>query len=123
MAKKRPVESPRRGDIYIVRFDPTQGSEISKTRPALILQNDIGNQFSPITIVAGITSKIDGRRYPVQVFIKAPEGGLDSNSIIQLDQIRTVDKQRLVQRLGTVQPETMLKVEQAIMISLGIAHI
>ena len=122
MAKERVVTFPKRGDIYLVNFDPAQGSEIIKTRPALILQNDLGNQFSPITIVAALTSKVGHRRFPFQVFISAPEGGVDVDSIIQLNQIRTVDKQRLDRRLGTITRETMVRVERAILISLGITE-
>lgn len=123
MAKKRSVTFPKRGEIYLVPFDPAQGSEINKTRPALILQNNLGNQFSPITIVAALTSKTGSRRFPFQVFISAPEGGIEVDSIIQLNQIRTVDKQRLVRRLGAIQPETMIQVERAILISLGITEV
>lgn len=123
MAEQRPVAFPRRGDVYVVQFDPTIGSEIGKPRPALILQNDIGNQYSPLTIVAAITSKTDDRRYPVQALVMAPEGGLENDSIIQLDQIRTVDKRRLVQRLGSLRPETMIRVERAVMISLGMIRL
>jgi mRNA interferase MazF len=123
MAKKRTVIFPKRGEIYLVPFDPAQDSEINKTRPALILQNDLGNQFSPITIVAALTSKIGSRRFPFQVFISAPDGGIDVDSIIQLNQIRTIDKQRLTRRLGVVRSETMAQVERAILISLGITEV
>lgn len=77
MATARRVAVPRRGDVFVVRFDPTLGAEIQKTRPALVLQNDIANRFSPITIVAGITSQFDSKLYPTEVLIKAPEGGLE----------------------------------------------
>ncbi len=123
MAKKRIETFPKRGEIYLVPFDPAQGSEINKTRPALILQNNLGNQFSPITIVAALTSKTGHRRFPFQVFISAPEGGIEVDSIIQLNQIRTVDKQRLTRRLGVVSSETMILVERAILISLGITEV
>ena len=67
---------PKRGDVYLINFDPTIGAEVKKTRPALILQNDIGNRHSPITIVAAITSKFDEPLYPTEVLIPAGEGGL-----------------------------------------------
>ena len=92
-----------------------------KTRPALIIQNDIGNQYSPLTIVAAITSKVSPVPYPVEVVIEPDEAnGIETRSAIRLDQIRTVDRQRLMKRLGTVDAETMRKVDEAIKISLGL---
>src|SRR5438445_10319875 len=96
---------PRRGDIYLVNFDPTIGSEIQKTRPALILQNDIGNRHSPITIVAAITSQVGEQLYPTEVLVMAPEGGLKTNSAVLLNQVRSIDRQRLVKRLGSLRRE------------------
>lgn len=80
MGKKRDITHPKRGEIHIVRLDPTLGSEIRKTRPALIVQNDILNRNSPITIVAPITSKFDDELYLTEVLIAAPEGGLRVNN-------------------------------------------
>ena len=110
---------PKRGDIYLVNFDPTVGSEIKKTRPALILQNDIANEHSPITIVAAITSKFDDKLYPTEVLIPQGTGGLSTDSIVLLNQIRSIDKRRLVKKLGAVTPSTMMRVDRAIQISLG----
>lgn len=101
-------------------FDPTIGAEIKKTRPALILQNDIGNRYSPLTIVAAITSHYEERLYPHQVSVPAPEGGMHVNSTVLLNQLRSVDKRRLVKRLGTLKPDTMLRVDRALQISLGL---
>ncbi len=84
------VIQPIRGEIYLVNFDPTIGSEISKTRPALIIQNNIANENSPITIIAAITSKFDDRLYPTEVLIEPPEGGLKTTSVILLNQIRSL---------------------------------
>ena len=70
---KRKIEFPKRGEIYLVNFDPPVGSEIQKTRPALILQNNISNQYSPITIVAAITSQFDSETYPTEVLINPPK--------------------------------------------------
>ena len=123
MAKKRTLIFPKRGEIYQVHFDPTQGSEISKTRPALILQNDTSNEYSPVTIVAAITSKYDDRLYPTEVLIYASESSLSVDSVVALNQIWTVDKQRLVRRLGAIHFETMAQVERAILISLGITEV
>ncbi len=123
MAAKPPVTYPRRGEIYLVSFDPTVGSEIKKTRPAVILQNDIANRYSPVTIVAAITSQFGEKLYPTEVLIKTPEGGLSADSVALLDQIRSIDKQRLVRRLGKVRTETMTHIDRAIQISLGLIKV
>ena len=104
-------------------FDPTIGAEIKKTRPTLILQNDIANRASPITIVAAITSQFEEPIYPTEVLIKAPEAGLTVDSVALLNQIRSIDRRRLVRRLGAVRPATMINVERALMISLGLVRI
>ena len=123
MGRKRKI-TPKRGDIFIVNFDPTIGSEIKKTRPALVLQNNIGNKHSSITIVAAITSRDPNEKsYPTEVFIGATEGGLDNDSAILLNQIRTVYKQRLVNKLGSVSSVTMLEVNKALEISLGMIEV
>src|SRR2546425_6029266 len=98
MAAKQKIARPLRGEVYFVAFDPTLGAEIRKTRPALILQNDIANRSSPITIVAAITSKFDEELYPTEVLVRAPEGGLDADSVVLLNQIRSVDRRRLMRR-------------------------
>jgi mRNA interferase MazF len=116
------MPSPKRGEIYLVNLDPTIGSEIKKTRPCLIIQNDIGNQYSPTTIIAPITSG-EQAIYPVEVEIKNREGGLDNDSLILLNQIRSVDQKRLVKRIGRVNQSIIKKVDQAIMISLGLIEI
>ena len=95
----------RRGDIFLCSFDPTVGHEIKKTRPALVIQNDIGNRYSSVTIVAAITSSISPVPFPVEVVVQPTSAnGLDAPSSIRLDQIRSVDRQRLVRRLGSVIP-------------------
>ena len=113
---------PKRGSVYLVNLDPTIGSEIKKTRPAVIIQNDVGNQYSPTTIIAPITSG-EKETYPVQVLVTAPEGGLSNNSLVLLNQIRAVDKGRLVKYLGNLDPETMRKVDRALTISVGLIPI
>jgi mRNA interferase MazF len=120
MAPKRKVAASRRGEVYLVSFDPTLGAEIRKTRPALILQNDIANRTSPITIVAAITSQFEEPLYPTEVLVKAPEGGLAVDSVVLLNQIRSIDTQRLVRRLGKLNPETMRRVDRALILSLGL---
>jgi mRNA interferase MazF len=123
MAKATHLIYPHRGEIYLVNFDPTLGAEIKKTRPALILQNDIANRHSPITIVAAITSQFDEPLYPTEVLIRATEGGLTVDSVVLLNQIRSLDKRRLVRRLGVIKPAIMEQVEQALLISFGMVDI
>lgn len=123
MARNPKITSPKRGDVYLVSFDPTRGTEIKKTRPALVVQNDIANRHSPITIVAAITSQLAEPFYPTEVLIKPPEGGLSSDSVVLLNQVRSIDKRRLIKRLGAAKPETMDRVDRAIQISLGLAKI
>lgn len=120
---KKPRVALKRGDVYLVSFDPTVGAKIKKIRPALVIQNDIGNRYSPVTIVAAITSQVDTTLYPTEVLLRAGEAGLTTNSAILLNQIRTVDKQRLVKRLGTATLPTMVRVDEAIQISLGLVDL
>src|SRR5713226_824598 len=108
----------RRGDIWWVEFDPVRGSEQGGTRPALVLQNDRGNRSSSVTIVAAITSRYR-RSYPFQVEIMPDESGLDRPSLVLLNQLRTVDKPRLLRRAGHLPAARMLDVERAIKYSLG----
>lgn len=112
----------RRGDIFTVDLEPVRGSEQGKVRPALVIQNDIGNQFSPTVIVAAITSG-GYTRFDVNVVVKAPEGGLTNDSLILLNQIRTVDKTRIGRYWGRVSTQTMEQVDEAIRISLGLVPI
>jgi len=109
---------PKRDEVWLVNFNPVRGSEQKGIRPALIIQNDIGNEVSPITIVAAISSSI--RIYPVNVKITAKESGLDKDSIVKLNQIRTVDKSRLIRKLGRLTPKKMEEVNAALMLSLGL---
>ena len=111
----------RRGDIYLVNFDPTIGHEIKKTRPALIIQNDVGNRHSPLTIVAAITSSLSPVPFPVEVVVTPSKAnGLAVPSAVRLDQIRTIDGQRLWKRLGTADAAVMHKVDEALRISVGL---
>ena len=117
------MNAPRRGELYLVNFDPTIGSEIKKTRPALILQNDIANRYSPVTIVAALSSSVSQPLYPTEVLIKPDTDGVEKPSVVLLNQIRTIDKQRLVRKLGRVKRQTMDHVDQALKISLGLVDI
>ena len=114
------MNNPKRGELYLVNFEPTVGAEIRKTRPALVLQNDIANRHSPITIVAAVTSKFDETLYPTEVLVTAPEGGLSVDSVVLLNQIRSIDRRRLVRRLGAIRGTTMERVERSLQISLGL---
>lgn len=121
--KPQKVASPRRGDIYLVSFDPTIGYEIQKTRPAVIIQNDISNQYSPVTIVAAISSKFSDPPFPREVIIEPKESGLTKRSAVILNQIRSVDRQRLGKKLGSLSTESMKRIDQALKISLGLVEL
>ena len=122
MTTKR-ILQPIRGEIYLVNFDPTIGSEINKTRPALIIQNNIANENSPIIIIAAITSKFDNRLYPTEVRIDPPEGGLNQISVVLLNQIRSIDRQRLIRKIGVISIEKLHEVDRAIQISFGLVDL
>ena len=115
--------SPRRGEIYLTALDPALGHEIKKTRPALVIQNDVTNHYGRTTIVAAITSKVSDPPYPNEVVVGTQGTGLQVISTVRLDQIRTVDSQRLLKRLGKVESFTMRRVDEAIKISLGLAEL
>lgn len=117
------MNNPKRGEIYLVNFELTVGAEIRKTRLGLVLQNDIANHHSPITIVAAVTSKFDETLYPTEVLVTASEGGLSVDSVILLNQIRSIDERRLARRLGAISPATMKKVERSLRISLGLLNV
>ncbi|HII86059.1 TPA: type II toxin-antitoxin system PemK/MazF family toxin [Candidatus Bathyarchaeota archaeon] len=109
-----------RGDIFWADLDPVRGSEQGKTRPVLIIQNDMGNEYSPVTIIACITTNLSRKNYPTNVFISARDTGLTSDSIVLLNQIRTVDKSRLTKKAGHVPEHKMLEVDEALKISLNL---
>ncbi len=123
MAKATEVIQPRRGEVYLVSLDPTVGAEIRKTRPAVVVQNNPANRRSPITIVAALTSQFEEPLYPTEVRVRAPEGGLTADSVVLLNQIRSVDKGRLVRRLGVLNTETMKEIDRALLLSLGLVEI
>lgn len=111
---------PKRGEVYLVNFDPTVGSEIRKTRPAVVIQNDVSNKHSAVTIVSAISSADAESRYPNEVFVKMGESGLDCDSVVLLNQIRTIDKTRLIKKLGILKPKTVESIDRAVEISLGL---
>ncbi len=112
--------TPRRGEIYLVALDPTLGSEISKTRPCVVISNDIGNEYSARVIVAAVSSRGLERIYPFEVLVEPGDGELAERSKILLDQIRTVDKVRLMRRIGTLSPDIMRAVDRALRLSLSL---
>ncbi len=109
---------PHRGEVWMVNFNPGRGREQRGLRPALIIQNDVGNQYAATTIVAAITSTI--RIYPVTVPLKRGEGGLAKSSMVNLAQVLAIDKSRLRRRVGVLSPELMKPVDAAIGVSLDV---
>jgi len=108
-----------RGELYYADLSPVVGSEQGGVRPILIVQNDTGNKYSPTIIAAAITSQLGKARLPTHIELSANEFGLVKNSVILLEQIRTLDKRRLKERIGALSESTMRKVNTALLISLG----
>ncbi len=110
----------RRGDIYYADLSPVIGSEQGGVRPVLIVQNDVGNKHSPTVIAAAITSRMGKTKLPTHIDIYADRVGLSKDSVILLEQVRTIDKKRLGEKMGHLDPETMNAVDDAITISFGL---
>lgn len=110
----------KRGEILLVNLDPVSGSEQGRIRPNLIIQNDVGNETSPTTIIAPITSRIFSREFATNVFIPKRDSGLDKDSTILLNQIRTIDKKRIIKKISFLNEGIMRKVDLAIKISLDL---
>ena len=111
----------RRGDIFYADLSPVVGSEQGGLRPVLIVQNDVGNRYSPTVIAAAITSKLSKAKLPTHIDIFASRVGLSKDSVILLEQIRTLDKRRLRERMGHLDEELMQQVNHAISISFGLS--
>ena len=109
----------KRGELYYADLSPVVGSEQGGVRPILIVQNDTGNKYSPTIIAAAITSQLTKAKLPTHIEINAHEFGLSKDSVILLEQIRTLDKRRLKERIGKLPEITMRKVNVALLISLG----
>ena len=109
-----------RGDIYFAELNPVQGSEQGGLRPVLIIQNDIGNTYSPTTICLPITSQINKARLPTHVELSALESGLRRDSVILAEQLRTIDKSRLRQKVAELKIPTMKRIDSAVAVSIGI---
>ncbi len=110
----------KRGDIYYADLSPVIGSEQGGIRPVLIVQNDVGNKYSPTVIAAAITSQINKAKMPTHIEIGAENYGLNKDSVILLEQIRTIDKQRLREKIGRLSDDLMNGVDRAIGISFGL---
>lgn len=115
------ITAVRRGDIYYADLSPVVGSEQGGMRPVLIVQNNVGNKHSPTVIAAAITSQINKARLPTHIELSARIYGLTRDSVILLEQVRTIDKRRLKERIGQLDGQLMNRVDNAIAISLGIA--
>ncbi len=109
----------KRGELYYADLSPVVGSEQGGIRPVLVVQNDVGNKYSPTVIAAAVTSKINKAKLPTHIELSSNMYGLQKDSVILLEQIRTLDKRRLKERIGELSPSTMNRVDKAILISLG----
>ena len=110
----------KRGDIFYADLSPVVGSEQGGTRPVLVVQNDVGNKYSPTVIAAAITSRINKAKLPTHIEIDAARYGLQKDSVILLEQVRTIDKKRLREKIGKLDEVQMIKVNDALSISFGL---
>lgn len=111
-----------RGDIYYADLSPVVGSEQGGIRPVLIVQNDVGNRFSPTVIAAAITSQRTKASLPTHILVNAQTTGLSKDSIVLLEQVRTIDKHRLKERMGSLDNHSMNEVDQALSVSFGLGE-
>ena len=109
----------KRGELYYADLSPVVGSEQGGVRPVLVVQNDVGNRYSPTVIAAAITSQINKAKLPTHIELSAVDYGLSKDSVVLLEQIRTLDKKRLKERIGELPLSTMERVNTALLISLG----
>lgn len=110
----------KRGDVFFAELSPVVGSEQGGTRPVLVIQNDIGNRFSPTVIIAAITAQIQKAKLPTHVEINAKKYGFERDSVILLEQLRTIDKSRLTDKITHLDEALMVKVDEALEISVGL---
>lgn len=109
----------KRGELYYADLSPVVGSEQGGVRPVLVVQNDIGNKYSPTVIAVAITSQLNKAKLPTHIELGANNYGLPKNSVVLLEQIRTLDKRRLKEKIGEIPHDIMTKINQALLISLG----
>jgi mRNA interferase MazF len=114
------TDSIKRGDIFYANLSPVVGSEQGGVRPVLVVQNDVGNKYSPTVIVAAITSKINKAKLPTHIELNAHTYGLERDSVVLLEQIRTLDKARLLEKIGNTDSKTLREIDTALLISLGL---
>lgn len=110
----------KRGDIFYADLSPVVGSEQGGIRPVLIVQNDVGNKYSPTVIVAAITSQINKAKLPTHIELSANEYGLSKDSVVLMEQIRTIDKKRLKEKIGHINDDLICTIDEALKISFGI---
>ncbi|MDO5707049.1 MAG: type II toxin-antitoxin system PemK/MazF family toxin [Andreesenia angusta] len=111
----------RRGDLYYADLSPVIGSEQGGVRPVIVIQNDIGNRYSPTIIIAAITSQINKAKLPTHIEIQAHRYGLTKDSVVLLEQVRTIDKKRLKEKIGRFDDDVMKEIDSALKTSLGIS--
>lgn len=114
--------SIHRGEIYYADLSPVVGSEQGGVRPVLIVQNDVGNRHSPTVIAAAITSQRDKSKLPTHIEVNSGSCGLAKDSVVLLEQIRTIDKRRLKERMGELDPASMTRINNALEISFGLGN-
>ncbi len=112
----------KRGDVYYADLSPVIGSEQGGVRPVLVLQNNVGNKYSPTIIISAITSQINKSKLPTHIEINATDFGLSKDSVVLLEQIRTIDKKRLREKIGHLNEDVMHQVNEALQISFGMAN-
>ncbi|MFK5676657.1 type II toxin-antitoxin system PemK/MazF family toxin [Ligilactobacillus sp. LYQ60] len=115
--------SVKRGDVFFANLSPVVGSEQGGSRPVLVIQNNIGNKYSPTVVVAAITSRITKPRMITHVALEAKKTGLERNSVVLLEQIRTIDKQRLAERVTHLDSRVMHDVDEALKVSVGLVRL
>ena len=113
----------KKGDLFFADLSPVVGSEQGGVRPVLVVQNDVGNKYSPTIIVAAVTSQTGKAKLPTHVQLEATQGGLSKNSVVHLEQLRTIDKQRIKERIRALSESQIPDVEKALSVSLGIANL
>ena len=111
----------KRGDLFYADLSPVVGSEQGGVRPVLVIQNDVGNKYSPTVITAAVTSKINKAKLPTHIELDAKNFGLARDSVVMTEQVRTIDKQRLKERIGHLDDTAMSAVENALMVSFGLS--
>lgn len=112
----------KRGDVYYADLSPVIGSEQGGVRPVLVLQNNVGNKYSPTIIISAITSQVNKSKLPTHIEINATDFGLSKDSVVLLEQIRTIDKKRLREKIGHLNEDVMHQVNEALQISFGMAN-